>query len=59
MTWTAQDDARIAALRARSAQGLTHAESEELRELRRREIIEATARRRAYFKRSNRLGKGW
>ena len=51
MTWAQRDAQRIASLRAQSKHGLTDQERDELRELRHREIIEATARRRAYFKR--------
>ncbi len=47
--WTARDDERIAHLRR--AELLTEAERQELRHLRRRETIEATSRRIAYFKR--------
>ena len=52
MTWTPQDEARIAELRRASGRGmLTEAERAELSELRRRETIEAFHRRKAYYAR--------
>lgn len=52
VTWTPQDEARIAELRRASGRGmLTEAERAELSELRRRETIEAFHRRKAYYAR--------
>ena len=46
--WTDADTARIRTLREKPS--LSPSESEELRALRRRETVEATKRRRAYFR---------